>query len=372
MGFDNCKKLGFGCMRFPKIGEEIDIEQVKKMVDIFLDAGFTYFDTAHVYHSGKSETTLRECLTSRYPRERFMLTTKLSTWNFNTEEDIIPLFEEQLRDTGVEYFDYYLMHAQDREYYEKYKSCHAYEIAQRLKDEGKIKHIGISFHDDAETLRRILSEQPAVEAVQIQFNYVDYLNPDVDGKGVYRVCREFGKDIIIMEPVKGGYLANLPDEAKAIFANVGKGSSASYAVRYAAGFEGVKMVLSGMSDIAQVTDNVMTMRDFKPLDDAEVRAVEQVRDLLLSMNRIECTACRYCTDGCPACIPIPDIFALYNSKTCYRNWGTEHEYDKLTEKGGKAADCIRCGQCEASCPQHLPIIELLGRASEAYDNREKK
>ncbi len=372
MEFENCKKLGFGCMRFPKIGDEIDIEQVKRMFDIFMEAGFTYFDTAHVYHSGQSEKALRECLTSRYPREKFMLTTKLSSWNFKTEEEILPLFEEQLRDTGVEYFDYYLMHAQDRGSYEKYKSCHAYEIAARLKEEGRIRHIGISFHDDAATLEKILGEQPAIEAVQIQFNYVDYLNPDVDGKGVYEVCRKFGKDIIIMEPVKGGYLANLPDEARAILSEAGEGSPAGYAVRYAASFEGVKMVLSGMSDMAQVEDNVATMRDFKPLSESEFSAIERTRDVLIKMNRIECTACRYCTDGCPMGISIPDIFALYNSKVCYKNWGTEKEYEKLTEKGGKACDCISCGQCEGSCPQHLPIIELLAKVSEKYDKKEEK
>lgn len=372
MELNECKKLGFGCMRFPKLGEEIDIEQVKRMFDIFMEAGFTYFDTAHVYHSGKSELVVRECLTERYPREKFMLTTKLSTWNFQKEEDIIPLFNEQLRDTGVEYFDYYLMHAQDREEYEKYKKCRAYEIASELKEQGKIKHIGISFHDSAEVLRKILTEQPTIEAVQIQFNYVDYLNPEVDGKGVYRVCREFGKDIIIMEPVKGGYLANLPDEAKETLAVAGEGSPASYAVRYAAGFEGVKMVLSGMSDIAQVEDNVATMKDFQPLSEEEQAVIEKTRDLLIGMNRIECTACRYCTDGCPMNISIPDIFALYNSKTCYKNWGTEGEYDKLTEKGGKACECIECGQCESACPQHLPVIELLKKVSEKYDNRDKK
>ncbi|MBO5903968.1 MAG: aldo/keto reductase [Clostridia bacterium] len=372
MELNDCKKLGFGCMRFPKCGDAIDVEQVKKMFDIFMDAGFAYFDTAHVYHSGKSESVVRECLSERYPRDKFMLTTKLSVWNFEKEEDIVPLFEEQLRDTGVEYFDYYLMHAQDKEYYEKYKKCRAYEIAAELKAQGKIKHIGISFHDDAETLRRILSEQPAVEAVQIQFNYVDYLNPNVDGKGVYEVCREFGKDIIIMEPVKGGSLANPPDEAKAALAEAGDGSPASFAMRYAAGFEGVKMVLSGMSSIAQVEDNVATMKDFKPLSEKEMAAVEKARDIFVNLGRIECTACRYCTDGCPMNIAIPDIFSLYNSKVCYRNWGTEEEYDKLTKKGSKVCECIECGQCESACPQHLPIMSLLKKASEKYDNIEKK
>ncbi len=370
MEFDNSKKLGFGCMRFPMKGDEIDTEQVKRMFDAFLEAGFTYFDTAHVYHSGKSETTLKECLTSRYPRDKYMLTTKLSDSNFQHEEDILPLFEEQLRDTGVMYFDYYLMHAQSRNNYEKYKSCRAYEIASELKAAGKIRHIGISFHDDAATLRRILTEQPAVEAVQIQLNYVDYLNPEVDGKAVYEVCREFGKDVIIMEPVKGGYLANLPESARAVLAGVGDGSPAGYALRYAADFDGVKMVLSGMSSMEQVTDNIAVMGELRPLREAERDAIEQVRELLVSTDRIDCTACRYCTDGCPQGINIPRIFELYNSRVCYRNWGTEREYNRLTENGGRAGDCIECGQCEAACPQHLRVTELLKRVSEKYDKKQ--
>ena len=365
--FNVKKNFGFGCMRLPMRGGEVDTEEFTKMVDTFLENGFNYFDTAHGYVDGKSETALRECLTSRYPRESFVLTDKLSTHHFNKTEQIRPLFESQLQACGVEYFDFYLMHAQDRNIYAKYKRLHAYETAYKFKEEGKIKHFGISFHDKASLLEQILAEHPEVEVVQIQFNYADYDDASVESRKCYEVCRKFGKPVIVMEPVKGGSLADLPPEAKEIFAALHGGSPASYAIRFAAGFEGIMAVLSGMGSMAMMQENVGFMKDFRPLDSAELAAVEKVRDIFRAQNRIPCTACRYCTEQCPKHIAIPDLFACLNARNTFRDRNAEYYYNIHTAGGGKASDCIKCGRCEAICPQHLPIRSLLQDVAKEFE-----
>ena len=363
------RNFGFGCMRLPMRGDEVDIEQVKQMVDCFLQRGFNYFDTAHGYIDGKSETAIRECLTSRYPRESYVLTNKLSSNFFTTEADIRPMFEQQLRACGVEYFDFYLMHAQSKRNYPHYQECHAYETALALKAEGKLRHLGISFHDSPEMLEQILSDHPEVEVVQIQFNYLDFEDPAIQSRAVYETARRHGKSVIIMEPVKGGRLVNLPEEAQQVFDALGGGSSAGYAIRFAAGFEGVMMVLSGMSDMAQMEDNTATMAEFKPLDERERAAVEEVQRIFHTKNFIPCTACRYCTAGCPMGIAIPDIFATVNAQKLHKDWNSRYYYGVVCDKAGsKASDCIRCGQCEAVCPQHLEIRELLADAAREFEN----
>ena len=367
-GFFNEKKnFGFGCMRLPVHDGAIDTEEFSRMVDAFLAAGFNYFDTAHGYMDGKSEGAVKTCLTSRYPREAYILTDKLSTPYFERQEDIRPLFERQLAACGVTYFDCYLMHAQDSTIYEKFKRCRAYETAFQLKREGLVRHVGLSFHDKAEVLERILTEQPEVEVVQIQFNYVDYDDPAVESRKCYEVCRRFNKPVIVMEPVKGGSLVNLPPDAKKIFDDLGGGSPASYAIRFAAGFEGVMTVLSGMGTMAMVEDNVGYMRDFTPLDDRELAAVGAVRDILAGQNRIQCTACRYCTESCPKHIAIPDLFTCLNTKRSFETWNADYYYGIHTANGGKASDCVRCGRCEAICPQHLPIRALLRDVAKAFE-----
>ncbi len=364
------KKLGFGCMRLPVLENgEVDTALFSKMVDLFLERGFTYFDTAHGYVGGKSESALKTCLTSRYPRERYTITDKLSTHHFNSEEEIRPLFESQLAAVGVDYFDLYLMHAQDKNIFPKFKKCRAYETALQLKEEGKIHHFGISFHDRADVLEQILTEYPQIEAVQIQFNYADYEDPSVESRKCYEVCVKHGKPVIVMEPVKGGSLVNLPAEAQKVLDNLDSPrSAASYAIRFAAGFDGIRMVLSGMGDLDMVEDNTGYMADFSPLSEKEQAAVNEVTKIFLSQNLIPCTACRYCMEECPKGIRIPDLFALLNAKKRFGNWNTDYYYSNIqTTEGTRAKDCLKCGKCEKICPQHLPIRSLLNDVSAEFD-----
>lgn len=371
LAFQEVKKnFGFGCMRLPMQGEEVDYAEFNKMIDAFLDSGFNYFDTAHGYLNGKSETALRDCLVARYPRDRFTLTNKLTNAYFKTEADIRPFFESQLRLCDVDYFDFYLMHAQSAEIFAHFKKCHAYEQALALRDEGKIRHFGISFHDTADVLEEILNEYPQIEVVQIQLNYVDYEDPAVQSAKCLDVCRRHGKPAIVMEPVKGGHLARLPQDAGKYLEALNGGSSASYAVRFAAGCDGVFMTLSGMSDLAQINDNLSYMKEFRPLDEKKLEAVRNVCRVLHTMKVIPCTACRYCVAGCPKHISIPDLFACMNTKNIYHDWNADYYYHQVhTKNKGKASDCIGCGRCEKACPQHLPIRALLKDVAKEFETK---
>ncbi|MDE5868456.1 MAG: aldo/keto reductase [Anaeroplasmataceae bacterium] len=369
MYFDDVKKnFGFGFMRLPMKNKEVDYEELNKMVDTFLENGFNYFDTAHGYVEKKSEIAIRECLAKRYKRESFILTNKLTNFFFTKQEDIRPFFESQLEACGVDYFDFYLMHAQSKENFAFFKKCHAYETALELKKEGKIKHFGISFHDTADVLDQILSEYPQIEVVQIQLNYVDFDDAAVQSRKCYEVCRKYNKPVVIMEPVKGGNLVNLPSDAQKIFDDLQGGSNASYAIRFAAGFDGVFMVLSGMSNMEQMLDNISYMKDFKPLNEKEKEAVHQVCDVFKNMHLIACTVCRYCVAGCPKHISIPDLFSCMNTKNIYHDWNANYYYSNVhTKFGGKASDCIECGKCENACPQHLPIRKLLKDVAKEFE-----
>ena len=363
---DNIKKnFGLGCMRLPMNGESVNLEETGRMVDAFLEAGFNYFDTAHGYLQGESEKALKACLTSRYPREDYVLTNKLTANFFKTEADIRPFFESQLAACGVDDFDFYLMHAQSMKNFEHFKACRAYETAFALKAEGKVRHVGISFHDSAEMLDRILTEYPAIEAVQLQFNYADYDDPKVQSRKCYEVCVKHGKPVIVMEPVKGGNLVNLPESAEAELDALHGGSAASYAIRFAASFPGVMMVLSGMSNMEQMRDNLSFMRDFRPLDEREKAAVGRVRAILSGGNLIPCTGCRYCVDGCPKHIAIPELFAAMNDRQMHPDGNAD--YAAHAAPGRRASDCVKCGKCERACPQHLPIRQLLQRAAHEFE-----
>ena len=347
------KNFGFGCMRLPMIGEEVDIEQTKQMVDAFLDAGFNYFDTAHGYIQGKSEKALKTCLTSRYPREKYILTDKLTANYFKTEADIRPFFESQLEICGVEYFDFYLMHAQGLVNYDHFKECRAYETAFELKKEGKIRHVGISFHDRAEVLERILTEYPEIEVVQIQFNYVDYDDPAVQSRKCYEVCRKFNKPVIVMEPVKGGMLANPPEQvANVLKAAEPNSSVASWAIRFAASLPGVITVLSGMSDVAQMQDNLATFDHPEPLSTEEQALLLEIAEGFKSA--VPCTACRYCCDGCPQEIDIPQMLRVLNELRVVPSTNAIMAVEALPESR-QPQSCLGCGACAAVCPQKIDI-----------------
>ena len=363
------KKLGFGAMRLPMIGEKVDLAAFSKMVDLFLSEGFNYFDTAHPYLNGESELALREALTSRYPREAYLLANKLTAPYFDQESDIRPFFEKQLQWCGVSYFDFYLMHAQNLGNYDKFQRCHAYETAFALKKEGKIRHVGLSFHDKAEVLERILGDHPDVEFVQIQMNYADWDNPLIQSGRLYEVLRKYDMPFLVMEPVKGGSLASAGKEIEAEMKRVHPDASiASWALRFAASLPGVATVLSGMSNEEQMEDNIKTFRNFVPLNEEEKAVIAKAQEALKKSPAVPCTACRYCCDGCPMGIAIPDVFKALNTIRLYGEEDrAKNYYKKLLETSGKAEDCVQCGQCESVCPQHLPIIDLLKEASEKLD-----
>ena len=350
--------FGFGCMRLPMKDGKVDVAHVNRMVDTFIEAGFNYFDTAHGYIDGKSEIAVKDCLTSRYPREKYVLANKLSDWFFKTEKEVLPLFFEQLKICGVEYFDFYLFHAVNRKSYEKHKACNTFEIVKGLKADGRIRHIAMSFHDTADVLDVILTEHPEIEVVQLQINYLDYDDPGVQSKACYDVAEKHGKRVIVMEPVKGGALVNLPDEAVREFSALGDNAPVSYALRYAASFPGVFMVLSGMGNMEMMESNIKTMNPFVPLNERELAATDRAREIIRKYNQIPCTKCKYCNEVCPKHIPIDDLFAVYNEYALARVARADTKKSIAAFTPG-AADCVKCGKCEGICPQSIKIRDKL-------------
>lgn len=369
------KKLGFGTMRMPLLDPKdqtnVDIEQVCQMTDAFLEQGFTYFDTAYMYHDYASERVVKKVLTERHPRESFQLATKLPTMMLKEKEDMERIFQEQLEKCGVEYFDYYLLHCLNEANYNICNKLGCFEFVMQKKKEGKIRKIGFSFHDSAEVLERILKEHPEMEFVQLQINYLDWESENVQSRKCHELAVKYGKDIIVMEPVKGGTLAKIPDEAeKLLKAYDPENSIASWAVRYAASLPNVFMVLSGMSDYAQMMDNTSYMKEFHPLTEEEMGLLDKVVEIINTSIAVPCTGCKYCVEGCPKNIPIPDYFKLYNE---YAKFGegsrTRGRYKKLAEEHGKAEDCIECENCERHCPQNLSIIDYMRNVAKAYDKK---
>ena len=367
------KKLGFGAMRLPLTDREdpksIDLAQFRQMVDLFFERGFRYIDTAYPYHDGYSEEAVRQCVVERCPRDSFLLADKMPILQVKGPEDYDRFFAEQLRRCGVEYFDVYLLHNLGRDRYPNTEKFGGFDFLRRLKESGRAGNIGFSFHDDAETLDRILTEHPEVDVVQLQINYLDWDGAVAQSGRCYEVAKRHGKDVVVMEPVKGGQLAQLPDAAMKLFTDFygqDAPSPASLAIRYVASLEQVKVVLSGMSTPEQVGDNTGYMREFAPLSDAEHKLAEQIAQELKRAIKVPCTGCRYCMEVCPQNIAIPDYFGLLNLHAVTGK-KTNMYYERYSMNHGKASECLKCGLCEKNCPQHIAIRDMLEEFAALYE-----
>lgn len=362
-------KLGFGLMRLPKDENgEILQEQVTRMVDAFMKAGLTYFDTAYAYAG--SEASMRKALVERYPRDAFTIADKLPAWKLKGEGDVERIFNESLKLCGVDYFDFYLLHSIEESHYPTYKKYHCFDFLTKMKEQGKIKYIGFSFHDSAEFLDKVLTEHPEVDFVQLQLNYLDWENGVIQSRKNYEVARKHNKPIVVMEPVKGGTLAAFPKDIEKIYKDYAPEKSiASWALRYILSKEGIMTVLSGMSNEEQMNDNLSTVTHFQNINGTEEKLIQEVTEKVLSYPTIPCTACRYCVPGCPMKIKIPDLFTAYNSARTYganRRYVTYYKNHTQGEHS-LASQCIGCGQCERVCPQHLEIISLLQKVAKEFD-----
>ncbi|MFI3212647.1 MAG: aldo/keto reductase [Eubacteriales bacterium] len=371
---EEIKKLGFGFMRLPELNGETDIEQVKKMVDSYMEKGFTYFDTAYVYGNGISENAVKRAVIERYPRESFQVANKLPLWVCQKPEDMEEVFNTSLERVGVEYFDYYLVHALDKAKADKAEEFGAWEFVKKMKAEGKIKHIGFSFHDSAEVLGEILEKHGhEVEFVQLQINFADWEDDNVQSRKCYEMVMKYNLPVIIMEPVKGGSLVGLPEKAKEVLLSANPGASIpSWAIRYCASLDNIITVLSGMSTEEQLNDNISYMEDFVPLSEGERKSIAKVVDIIKEVPTVPCTGCKYCVDDCPMKINIPELIRVSNIN---RMFGVEGEppinaesYGFATNGNGKASDCIKCKKCEGHCPQHIHITEELDNIAAVYES----
>lgn len=360
-------KLGFGLMRLPRKGLFTDVEQVKEMVDLFLGAGFTYFDTAFVYPG--SEAATKKALVDRYPRESYTLATKLNAFMAVSEKNAKNQFYTSLERTGAEYFDYYLLHSLMENNYKKYDNYGIWDFAKEQKEKGLIKHVGFSFHAGPKLLDQILTAHPEVDFIQLQINYADWENPSVASRANYEVARKHGKSIVVMEPVKGGSLANPPAAVKKLLKEYHPDMSyASWAIRFVASLDGILTVLSGMSNVEQMNDNLSYMKDFQPLNEEERKIIQEAQRILGKSSTIPCTSCHYCTEGCPKQIPIPEVFSAMNKQLGNGQMAEAlQDYQQATSQGNLASTCVNCKQCEQSCPQHIPITQHLQQCVEMLE-----
>lgn len=371
------KKLGFGLMRLPMINDDVDIEQVKEMVDLYMKKGFTYFDTSPLYIMGKSESAAREVIIKRYPRDRFEIATKLPMWKINEESDMEKTFNISMKSLGTDYIDFYLLHGLSASFSDRFVTSiaskadkfNAWEFIRQKKAEGKVKHIGFSFHDTSDVLDKLLTEHPETEFVQLQINYADWEDELIQSRRCYETAMKHNVPVIVMEPVKGGVLANLrPDVKRVLEATKPDDSLASWAIRYAASLEGIITVLSGMSNIDQLKDNISYMSDFQPISKEEEAVIKDAVNVLKETDSIKCTDCRYCIEGCPKKISIPSIFTIVNDYYVYRNSDySKTRYSSTVKSGGTASDCVKCGSCESHCPQKLRIINHLKEVADFFE-----
>ena len=377
MEFKPAKKLGFGLMRLPQNDKNnaanVDVEQVKAMVDLFMERGFTYFDTALMYNGSASEAVVKEALVDRYPRGSFTLADKLHAGFFNSFEERDTVFEGQLKKTGVDYFDYYLIHGIEASMLGTYEKYDCFRWLLNKKAAGLVCHAGFSFHDTPEVLDDLLTRYPEMEFVQLQLNYLDWESEWIRSRECYEVAVRHGKSVIVMEPVKGGTLARLPEAAQNLFTDHDPEASApSWAIRFAAGLPNVMVVLSGMSTLAQMDENTRFMADFRPLTEEEKALCFRAAEIINDQIAIPCTSCHYCAEGCPQHICIPEYFSLYNEDMREnleeKGWTINFSnYQILASGFGKAGDCVECGQCESVCPQHLTVIDYLKDVARHYE-----
>ncbi len=361
-------KFGFGLMRLPRNDDKtIDTEMTSEMVDRFLAAGLKYFDTAYVYEG--SEAAAKKALVDRHPRDSFFLTSKLNANAAKDEADAKNQIYVSLERTGAGYIDFYLLHALSAGNKDKYDAYGLWDYVKELKEKGLVRHYGFSFHDSPELLDELLTEHPDVEFVQLQINYADWEDPTVQSRRCYEVASKHGKPVVVMEPVKGGTLANPPQSVKDIFkAADPKASTASWAIRFAASLENVKIVLSGMSNVEQMEDNLSYMKDFKPLNEEEMKVIAEAQEALKQIEQIPCTACHYCTGGCPMQIDIPQLFKVMNRDLLFGDHeDSRRRYANAVKDGGTAGSCIHCLQCEGECPQHIEITSWLEKIAEAFE-----
>lgn len=369
-------KLGFGFMRLPMTDPSnavVDIELLRQMVDLYMARGNNYFDTAFRYCDFASEPALKETLANRYPRDSYELTDKITLSFVQSEEEQVPYFRNQLERCGVEYFDNYLIHNINADSYAKAKRLHTFRFIQRMKEEGLCRKTGVSFHGTPDLLEELLQHHSEIDWVQLQLNYADWGDAGIQSRRCYEICMRHGKTVLVMEPVKGGNLANLPEEAAALLkAAHPDWSQASWAIRFAASLPGVYRVLSGMSALEHVNDNTGFMQDFVPLTEEENALCAKAAAIIKSNTAIPCTGCGYCEGDCPKRIAIPHYFALYNEeKRATVNYvhASGFYYKAMTQTRGKASECIECGLCEQNCPQHLPIRAHLKRVAEVFEKK---